>query len=158
MSDVSAYFFDLGGTLVALDGDEIACDKRGRITLLANVATRLKEVAGRPVFVITNQAGVALGTLTEAQARGFVEQVNAQTEGVVRDYRACMHHPNAGCGCRKPQPGMLLDLAAAHHVDLSAAMMVGDTAGDERCARAAGVGTFVWADEFFGRKPTPRRP
>jgi len=30
-------------------------------------------------------------------------------------------------------------------------MLVGDTASDERCARAAGVDTFVWADAFFGR-------
>lgn len=149
--DFSAYFFDLGGTLVALDGDEIHQDAGGRISLFPDVALRLKELRGEPVFVVTNQAGVALGTLTQSEAHGFIEQLNAQVGGVVRDYRICAHHPAAGCACRKPRPGMVLDLAAAHEVDLSRAVMVGDSPDDQRCAVVAGVGTFIWASDFFGR-------
>jgi phosphinothricin acetyltransferase len=46
---------------------------------------------------------------------------------------------------------MLLDLAAAHGIDLTQAVMIGEASSDQQCALAAGVGKFVWADTFFGR-------
>lgn len=145
----SAYFFDLGGTLVALDQDEIYRDPEGRVQLLPGVAERLASLRGEPVFVVTNQSGVARGILTQAEARDFVEQVAAQVPSVITDYRICMHRADAGCACRKPQPGLVLDLAASHGVDLARALLVGDTTSDEACARAAGVGAFTWAADFF---------
>jgi len=147
----NAYFFDLGGTLVAIENDEIYRDAAGNVKMLDGVQTRLGTLHGKQIFVITNQARVALGSLAEREARGYVEQVNDRLGGVITDYRICMHHPEAGCGCRKPRPGMVLDLARHHGVDLAHALLVGDAESDARCARAAGVGTFVWADAFFGR-------
>jgi phosphinothricin acetyltransferase len=47
---------------------------------------------------------------------------------------------------------MLLELAAVHRIDLSRAVAVGDSPIDEQGALAAGVGTFIWADTFFGRE------
>jgi D-glycero-D-manno-heptose 1,7-bisphosphate phosphatase len=155
-----AYIFDLGGTLVAMEEDEIATDGAGRVRLLPGVAEALRALGGRPVFVITNQQGVALGTLTEAEARGFVEQVDAAAGGVLTDHRICMHLATADCPCRKPRPGMLLDLARAHGLDLARCLMVGDSENDRRCAEAAGVGAFEWAQTFFSRgaRPAARDP
>ncbi|MEA2642330.1 MAG: D-glycero-D-manno-heptose 1,7-bisphosphate phosphatase [Chloroflexota bacterium] len=150
MGSYSAYFFDLGGTLLALDDDEIARDGAGRVRLLPGVAERLASLQGQRVYVVSNQSGVARGTLSIADARGFVEQVNAQADRVIADYRICTHEPDAGCVCRKPAPGLVLFLASAHELDLASAVMVGDSLADERCARNAGIGTFIWADEFFG--------
>ncbi|MBO0782040.1 MAG: HAD-IIIA family hydrolase [Ktedonobacteraceae bacterium] len=145
----SAYFFDLGGTLLALEHDEIARSETGKVTLLPGVRDHLLSLVGTPVFVITNQAGVALGHLSEATARSFIDQVNAAVGQVITDYRICMHHPLAGCPCRKPQPGMVLDLARTHAINLAEAAYIGDTANDEQCAQRAGVGTFLWAPAFF---------
>lgn len=145
----SAYFFDLGGTLLALEGDEIACSEMGKVTLLPGVREHLLPLRGTPVFVITNQAGVALGQLSEATARGFIDQVNFAIGQVITDYRICMHHPLAGCPCRKPQPGMVIDLARTHAIDLAQAVLIGDTTNDEQCAQRAGIGTFLWAHTFF---------
>ncbi len=64
----SAYFFDLGGTLLALEHDEIACSEAGKVTLLPGVRDHLLPLRGIPMFVITNQAAVALGQLSEATA------------------------------------------------------------------------------------------
>src|SRR5207249_4825191 len=66
----------------------------------------------------------------------------------------CMHRPDAGCTCRKPQPGLVLALAADYGIDLQQAVFIGDTLSDQGCAQAAGVGTFVWADAFFHPSPT----
>lgn len=144
-----AYFFDLGGTLVAIDHDEIFRDTVGHVRLLEGVQASLALLRDAPIFVITNQAGVALGSLTESEARGYVSQVNDLLGGMITDYRLCLHHPAAGCRCRKPQPGMVLDLAQQHGVDLARALLVGDSENDAQCARAAGVGAFVWAGAFF---------
>jgi len=64
----------------------------------------------------------------------------------VDDWRYCPHHPEAPCDAyrracpwRKPQAGMLLDLAARWPVDMGASMMIGDQASDMGAARAAGV-------------------
>lgn len=145
----SAYFFDLGGTLLALEQDEIALTATGKVTLLPGVRDRLLSLHGKPVFVITNQAGVALGQLSAATARGFIDQINAEVEQGITDYRICMHHPRAGCPCRKPQPGMVLELVQTYALNLAQAVMIGDTTNDEQCAQRAGIGTFLWAHTFF---------
>jgi len=152
----SAHFFDLGGTLLALDGDEIARDQTGRATILPRVVAMLSALAGSPVFVVTNQAGLADGTLTRAQFDGFCAQLSTATSGVVTEYAVCAHPRDAGCACRKPQPGLVLRLAAVHHIDLAASVMVGDTETDRQLAAAAGVGRFAWAAGYFGT-PGPAR-
>lgn len=148
--DYSAYFFDLGGTLLAIQHDEIAQTNNGRVMLLPGVRDVLNPLRGKLVFVITNQAGVALGYLTGSQVRGFIEQLDADIGHIMTDYRICMHHPAANCLCRKPRPGMILDLAKTYDIDLSTAVMVGDTAADQSCAQSAGIGTFHWSQSFFG--------
>jgi D-glycero-D-manno-heptose 1,7-bisphosphate phosphatase len=146
-----AHFFDLGGTLLALDGhDEIAYDGDGRVTILPGVRERLAALAGTPVFVVTNQAGVADGTLTPQRFHDFCTQLSAATAQAVTAYAACTHRRDAGCGCRKPQPGLVLGLATAHDIDLAASTMVGDTDTDRRLSEAAGMGRFVWAADYFG--------
>ena len=44
---------------------------------------------------------------------------------------------------------MVKELAAIHGVDLAASTLVGDQDVDEQCAKAAGIGHFVYADKFF---------
>ena len=49
------------------------------------------------------------------------------------------HTPEAGCACRKPHPGLLLQAAAALHLDLARCWLVGDAPADIGAAEAAGV-------------------
>lgn len=147
-----AYFFDLGGTLLALDGhDEVAVDHDGRVTIMPGVRERLATLAATPVFVVTNQAGVAEGTLTIGRFNDFCAQLSAGVGGVVTAYAVCTHPRDAGCGCRKPRPGLVFSLAEAHGVDLSASVMVGDSDVDRRLAAAAGIGRFIWAADYFDK-------
>jgi D-glycero-D-manno-heptose 1,7-bisphosphate phosphatase len=150
-----AHFFDLGGTLLALDGHgEIAHDEAGRVTILTGVRERLAALTGTPVFVVTNQAGVAQGTLTAERFHGFCAQLSAATGNAVTAYAACLHPRDAGCDCRKPQPGLVLRLAAAHGIDLAGSAMVGDTDTDRRLAVNAGIGRFGWATDYFATGAT----
>ena len=66
------------------------------------------------------------------------------------DWRYCFHHPDGTdaalrgtCDCRKPAPGMLLDAAAAHDVDLHASWMIGDSSADIAAGRAVGARTIL---------------
>jgi D-glycero-D-manno-heptose 1,7-bisphosphate phosphatase len=145
-----AHFFDLGGTLLALDDqDEIACNESGRVTILPGVRERLATLAATPVFVVTNQAGIAAGTLTAERFHNFCTQLSAGTGDAVTAYAACTHPRDAGCACRKPKPGLVLSLAETHRIDLAMSVMIGDTDADRRLAASAGIGRFIWAGDYF---------
>ena len=147
-----AWFFDLGGTLVAIEEDEIALDADGRITPLPRAMAALARLQGERVFVVSNQASVAARTLPALQAYDFIAQVNALCGGVIRDYRFAMYPAEANHPWRKPGAGMVKDLALVYGLDLSRCVLVGDSVNDQRCAEAAGIGTFFWIDEFLDRQ------
>lgn len=108
---------------------------------------RLKD-AGFLVVVVTNQSGVARGyfpeTAVEELHRHLQRELGRVGAGIDAFY-LCPHHPHAGigdyrieCACRKGSPGMLLQAAAEHHIDLGASWMVGDKAADIEAGRRAG--------------------
>jgi D-glycero-D-manno-heptose 1,7-bisphosphate phosphatase len=145
-----AHFFDLGGTLLALDEhDEIAYDEQGRVAILPGVRRRLAALAGTPVFVVTNQSGIANGTLNADRFHDFCEQLSSAAGDVITAYAVCAHARSAGCGCRKPKPGLVLNLAETHRIDLATSTMVGDTDTDRQLAAAACIGRYVWATDYF---------
>jgi D-glycero-D-manno-heptose 1,7-bisphosphate phosphatase len=105
------------------------------------------------LVVVSNQPSAAKGKATLTDLRAVHERVVAllQAEGIaIDDWRYCFHHP-AGvvpeltgvCACRKPSPGMLLDAAGAHAIDLAASWIVGDSDADVEAGRAAGTGAIL---------------
>lgn len=109
------------------------------------VIRRLNE-AGFLVFVVTNQGGVGLGYMSleklEAIHAKLVQEV-AQGGGQFTEIAACTHKPKEGCPCRKPKPGLILDLAEKYNVDLAASFMVGDRDVDIQAGKAAGTRTIL---------------
>ncbi|HEU4369538.1 MAG TPA: HAD-IIIA family hydrolase [Methylomirabilota bacterium] len=147
-----ALFLDWGGTLVVTRDNRTVVDAEGRPTLMPNVAERLAEERPRfeTCFIVSNQARVSRGEISETEVvRRFV-WANERLGRPFADWRLCPHGDEHGCACRKPQPGMFLDLARAWDVDLAGSTHVGDSPKDRDAARAAGVGSFVWARDFFG--------
>jgi len=104
---------------------------------------------GYQLFLITNQSGIARGYFTLSEARQLnrliLEYFN--TEGInFTDYRMCPHHPKGlvpeftlDCDCRKPKPGMILQLAQRYGIALSQSYMVGDKITDIQAGKAAGT-------------------
>lgn len=97
---------------------------------------RLKEAGWRTV-VVTNQAGIARGVMTEAQLTAIHERMCTQLNACGADITAIYHCPHGwddGCDCRKPKTGMLLRAQRELCLDLTRTPFLGD---DERDAQAA---------------------
>jgi D-glycero-D-manno-heptose 1,7-bisphosphate phosphatase len=100
--------------------------------------------AGYKVFVMTNQRCVAKGLLTVADLEKIHEQMSqalsrasAKLDGIY----FCPHDYEPSCNCRKPAPGMLLEAAQEHGVDLRSSWVVGDSEIDIQAGKSAGCKT-----------------
>lgn len=101
---------------------------------------QLKQ-AGYRVIVISNQAGIARGAMTEADLLEIHRQMVAEAtraDGGVDAIYYCPHHWDAGCECRKPRPGMLFQAQRDFNLDLSRTWFIGDDERDAQAAEAAG--------------------
>ncbi|HWO74990.1 MAG TPA: HAD family hydrolase [Bacillus sp. (in: firmicutes)] len=106
--------------------------------------------AGLKVFVVTNQGGVGLGFMKETtlhQVHERLEELLAKADATIDDIAYCPHKPHEGCQCRKPEPGMLFNLADKHGIDLSKSYMVGDRDVDILAGRRAGCRTILVGEE-----------
>lgn len=102
--------------------------------------------SGFRIFVVTNQAGINRGLISAgALAEIHRNMRNAATRAGARieAIRYCPHRPEEHCACRKPRPGMLLELAQAYHLSLDGAYMVGDAVSDVAAGRSAGCRTMM---------------
>jgi D-glycero-D-manno-heptose 1,7-bisphosphate phosphatase len=114
------------------------------VEVLPGVADALKRLSENnlPLIVVTNQPDVARG----AQTREMVETINrrlAQALPMLTAFYVCYHDNKDGCDCRKPGPGMLLQAASEHGIDLSASFMVGDRWSDVAAGATAGCRTLL---------------
>jgi len=90
---------------------------------------RLNE-AGYLVIVITNQSGVARGCFTEDRLKEIHERMRADLakDGARVDaIYYCPHLPGAGCECRKPEVGMIMEALRDFDIDISSSFLIGDT-------------------------------
>jgi D-glycero-D-manno-heptose 1,7-bisphosphate phosphatase len=93
--------------------------------------------AGLALFVVTNQPDLSRGLLDPTT----LEQMHwlLQDALPVEEILVCPHDDAAGCPCRKPRPGMILDAALRHDIDLDRSVCVGDRWRDVEAAHRAGV-------------------
>jgi D-glycero-D-manno-heptose 1,7-bisphosphate phosphatase len=97
--------------------------------------------AGRRIVVITNQAGIARGEMSEddlADIHRRMKDDAAAVGGQIAAIYHCPHGWDEGCACRKPKPGMLFAAQRDWNLDLSRVPFVGDDERDGEAARAAG--------------------
>jgi D-glycero-D-manno-heptose 1,7-bisphosphate phosphatase len=98
--------------------------------------------AGHRLFVITNQACVGKGVAASANIEEIHQRMVAEIArggGRIEAVFWCPHRPDAGCGCRKPAPGLVLRAWEEYGADLSNAIFVGDSASDVQTATAVGI-------------------
>jgi D-glycero-D-manno-heptose 1,7-bisphosphate phosphatase len=98
--------------------------------------------AGWTVAVASNQSGLARGLFDEATLERIHHKMTEAVRkagGEIDHIVYCPHHPDDGCDCRKPAPGLLHQLAAHYGVALSGVPVVGDSRRDLDAARAVGA-------------------
>ena len=111
---------------------------------------------GWPVIVTTNQSGIGRGMFDEATYQALndwmCERFRAERAPLTAVYH-CPYHPEHGVGpykrdhpWRKPQPGMILQAAADHGIDLGRSALLGDGQRDIEAGAAAGIGFLVRLD------------
>ncbi|MBO9534561.1 MAG: HAD-IIIA family hydrolase [Solirubrobacteraceae bacterium] len=145
-----AVFFDRDGTLIEapiVDGRPRAVRSVDDVTLARGarqVCGELEEL-GIPLFVVTNQPDVARGLTTQY----VVEQIDTAVVQALRitDLAVSWADDDADPR-RKPNPGLLLDLAAKYDLDLATSITVGDRWRDIEAGRRAGTKT-VFIDRGY---------
>jgi histidinol-phosphate phosphatase family protein len=101
--------------------------------------------AGYSLMCVSNQPAAAKGKVSVAELLAVHEKLVEllAREGVCLEASLlCPHHPegvveelSGPCDCRKPAPGMLLDVAGRQGVDLDTSWMPGDTDADVRAGK-----------------------
>lgn len=146
-----AVFLDRDGTIVE-DIGYINSPKDLALIPGAVDAIRMLNEAGYKVVVITNQAGVARGLVTEDMLQTIDKTLHKYilSGGAHLDaIYYCPHHPEYGfypykqaCECRKPHPGLIKKAEKDLKIDLSQSYMIGDKATDVEAGSRAGTKTI----------------
>ncbi|MGE5551333.1 MAG: D-glycero-alpha-D-manno-heptose-1,7-bisphosphate 7-phosphatase [Bacteroidota bacterium] len=169
----AAVFLDRDGTINEESG-HIADPARMRLLPGAAQAVKMLNRRGIPTILVTNQAGPARGLYAEetvlavlAEMRRLLAREGAHLDAVYY----CPHLPEApvpayacSCSCRKPEPGLLLQAAGEHALDLRRSFMIGDQPSDIEAGARAGCRTILvltghgarfWAERSLWRAPMP---
>ncbi len=107
-------------------------------------ALRMYHKAGYRVFLISNQAGIARGVMSENDLEDIHSNMKKEVidaGGEITGIYFCPHHWDENCDCRKPKPGMLFQAQKDHHLDLSRIIFIGD---DDRDGEAAEAAQMSW--------------
>ena len=113
---------------------------------------RLARALAFELVIATNQSGIARGYYSEDQFRvlsAWMERRFADEQAPLTGIYFCPDHPDGNppyrraSPLRKPEPGMLLQAAQEHDLDLSRSVMVGDKESDIVAGRRAGVAASV---------------
>lgn len=97
--------------------------------------------AGWHIVVATNQSGIGRKKFTMEALNAMHIKMNrllAQVGGRIDAIFFCPHTPDDKCQCRKPQPGLLLDIAERFSVNTDSLIMVGDKMSDLQAIAAVG--------------------
>jgi D-glycero-D-manno-heptose 1,7-bisphosphate phosphatase len=136
-----AVFLDRDGVLIEnIDGDYVrTLDQIAVLPGSRDAVDRLLQGGFLPV-VVTNQAAVAKGFISLEQAWDIQKAVeNAVSPSREIASTLCPHAKTDRCDCRKPKPGMLLEMADKYAINLRQSFLIGDAMTDIAAARAAGV-------------------
>ncbi|HEX2486880.1 MAG TPA: HAD family hydrolase [Myxococcota bacterium] len=153
-------FLDRDGTLVRDTGYP---HKLEHYELLPGVGSALRRLraAGYRLAIVTNQSGIGRGIFDEDAFERFQAALLADLAradvAIERTYH-CPHAPSAGCGCRKPEPGLLWRARDELGANLAASWVIGDAVSDVALAARAGCRGAVRLAGTGDATPPAERP
>ena len=123
---------------------------------------RLLAEHGYAALVVSNQAAVAKGLMGPAEldaiTRRFLDEAE-EAGGRIESVYYCLHRPEDGCDCRKPEPGLLRQAQAEHGFAFRQTFLLGDTERDLEAAARVGCPAILIAADGESAAPSewPRR-
>src|SRR6202167_4021623 len=114
-------------------------------------ALQVLKKAGYKLLVVTNQPDVGRGTQSQQTLDAIHQALLSRLP--IDDIFVCAHTDEGKCACRKPLPGMLLEAARKHDIDLPASFMVGDRWRDIEAGYNAGCRTILIDYGYSERAP-----
>ncbi len=155
-----AVFLDRDGVLnraIVRDGKPYPPSSVAELEIFPEARAQLErlKLAGFLLVAVTNQPDVARG----AQSRNQLDRINLalRTALPLDDLLVCCHDHADQCDCRKPRPGLLLQAAEKHGIDLPRSFMVGDRWRDVEAGANAGCAT-VWIDYRYRERGPAMNP
>jgi D-glycero-D-manno-heptose 1,7-bisphosphate phosphatase len=144
--DLEAVFLDRDGVINENRADHVKNWSEFQFLPGAPDAIRRLTKAGYRVFIVSNQAiinrGVIPGSLVDQVhdlMLGQLDQYGARVEAMAY----CPHRTDENCLCRKPKPGLLVNLAQRFGVNLTRAVVIGDALSDIEAGLAVGCRTIL---------------
>ncbi len=147
-----AIFLDRDGTLME---DVDYCRDPADVRIYPGVAENLRKLRdhGFENIIVTNQSGIARGLVTPAEYEAVhVELLRQLGPGLITAAYFCPDHPDSPSERRKPAPGMILDAARAHRLDLPRSWMIGDKTSDIVSGQRAGTRTILVETGYGARQ------
>jgi D-glycero-D-manno-heptose 1,7-bisphosphate phosphatase len=153
---ISCVFFDRDGVVNRAPVTRYV-EKREDFHVMKGFLDTLAAVnaLGFEAIIVTNQKGLSTGKIPLGELTAmhdYIEEIVSERGLRLLDIMYCDasndDHPN-----RKPNPGMLLDAAKKHKIDLAKSWMIGDSETDVMAGKRAGCHTI-----FVGSKPLKETP
>ena len=160
MTGRAALFLDRDGVVcraLVHGGKPFPAQSVQELDILPGVKEALQSAGAQGLvrIIVTNQPDVARGTLARKVVEAMHDRLRAELE--IDDVLVCWHDDGDRCACRKPKPGLLLEGAGRHNVDLTRSFMVGDRWRDVEAGARAGCRT-VWIDYGYDEQPPHTTP
>lgn len=109
-------------------------------------ALKLISQKGYRIYLITNQAGIGRGMMSEDDLKSIhqhLEEELKKNKVKISGIYYCPHEMNENCQCRKPKPGLLLQAAKEHNLDLKDTIFIGDDERDFQMGKSVGCKTIL---------------
>jgi D-glycero-D-manno-heptose 1,7-bisphosphate phosphatase len=137
-----AIFLDRDGVINDNTGKYVNRPKDFKFYDGVKEALRKAYESGYELFVVTNQGGIELGHITHEKMQAIHEKMleDLKPYCAIKEVRYCPDYKKES-NCRKPKPGMIIELAQKYDVDLKNSWMIGDMDTDIEAGIAAGCKT-----------------
>jgi|TARA_B100001175_G_scaffold313455_1_gene321083 D-glycero-D-manno-heptose 1,7-bisphosphate phosphatase len=109
------------------------------------------KLAGFMVIVVTNQPDVGKKIISRIVLKKMHDRLKKKTK--VDAIYSCTHSQDDNCFCRKPKPGMILNAAKKHNINLKKSFMVGDRSSDILAGKKAKCRSIFLDKKYFEKKP-----
>jgi D-glycero-D-manno-heptose 1,7-bisphosphate phosphatase len=137
-----ALFLDRDGVIIENRQDYVR--SWSDVTFYPQALSALAQInsSQHKIIIITNQSVVGRGFISLDAGREINERLVKEIQssgGRIDGVFMCPHAPQENCTCRKPEPGLILDAASMHSIDLQNSILIGDALSDILAGQKAGI-------------------